>query len=182
MNYCTRAVVSRLIHVMHSKSTFIITTTPNIPYCVYIKPQTLATAGCLTLRIRNTYFVYTAVFRDRRLVIAATYFDKYYSQMEEHSKIPPETIKADICKTIHGEVGEAFSEDMVIPVSGQWARAARLLKHCPKDAKYRRNVLKCLERYDEGPGGQGEKNELQPSQFLAAKLEQASGLIKLEER
>ena len=115
-------------------------------------------------------------------MIAATCFDKYYSSLEDHDKITLEGIKADICKTIHDEVGETLSEDMVIPVSGLWARAARLLKYNPKSDTDRQRVVKCLKLYDEGPGGQGENIEKLHPLFLAAKLEQASGLGTLEIR
>ena len=77
---------------------------------------------------------------------------------------------------------ESLPESMVIPICGQWALLARQLKYWIDDSNLKQKVVKCLRHYNEYPCGQAENLDNLPSDTLARRLENASGLLELESR
>ena len=133
----------------------------------------------------NTLFLYVLadVFKDRRVIIAVTHFDSYYTADEDEGKINKSTIKMNVLSQIGAAIDtrESLPESMVIPVCGQWARFARQLKYHTTD-QAKQMVVECLRHYNEYPRGQAENLDTLPSDTLAGWLENASGLLELESR
>ena len=124
----------------------------------------------------------SAVFRDRRLVIAVTQFDKQYTP--EDDKLSLQTIREVVCSSVRAAVGKCIPEDMVVPVSGLWAWIARRLMCNPTNEKERQKAIECLQSYDEEPRGQDDRENIERSQSLviASNLEKASRIRVLEDR
>ena len=123
------------------------------------------------------------MFRDGRLLIAVTHFDKYYTSVED-DKLTVENIRQTVCKNVRDAVGECIPEDMVVPVSGSWARSARRLTCNPADESEKKIAMRFLHFYDEEPCGQDDPKSLERSASLliASKLEKASRIQELEAR
>ncbi len=116
--------------------------------------------------------------------MVVTHFDVYYKGIADHDKITPEEIKRNVCRTIKEATGENFPEEMVIPICSTWANTARRLKFKPNDTKLQETARKSLGYYDDGPRGQGQTVDIESLQpwDLAKKLEDASGILALEEK
>ena len=132
----------------------------------------------------NSLYVPADVFKDKRVIIAVTHFDRYYTADEEHGKIDERTIRMKVLSQIGAvmDSSESLPESMVIPICGQWAHFARQLKYHIDDTDLKQKVVKFLRYCSEYPCGQAENLDDLPSDTLAGWLENASGLLEVESR
>ena len=132
----------------------------------------------------TSLYVPADVFKDKRVIIAVTHFDRYYTADEEYDKIDERTIRMSVLSQIRDAIdsSESFPETMVIPICGQWAHFARQLKYHTDDSDLKQKVVKYLRHYNEYPCGQAENLDSLPSDTLVERLENASGLLELESR
>lgn len=136
----------------------------------------------------------TGVFEGNRLIIVITKFDQQSGSAElsdTNEEITEEEAKAKTCQFVCEICPSAkISHDDVLPVSGRWAYHARMLastpQHYPMYSRYKKNVKMCLCVSLNPTCGQEEDlytclDEYEDHE-LSKKLEEVSGVTKLEER
>ena len=137
--------------------------------------------------------LFTGVSKDNRLIIVVTKFDKVISSSKEcdpPEEMTEEIVKKQVCQFVHRACGVEFSNDDVLVVSGQWAYIARMLAMTPpykaSHLRCQDAVKRCLRDVPNATCGQGEDPNMSLDKLgddvLCAKLEEASGIITLEER
>ena len=78
----------------------------------------------------HIFLIYLAVSSDERLIIAVTQHDlSYTSRRGEMSPLETITFVSESLKS----VGHDIKEDQIVPVSGEWALTARMLKEDSSD-------------------------------------------------
>ena len=137
-------------------------------------------------------FFLTGVFRDNRVIIVITKFDLVnQSSDSDDDEVTAGKVKEETCKFVSKACpGATILPDDVLPVSGWWAYNARMLANtAPEEPIHNRcqaNAKKCLRDVPNATRGQGEDPNMSLDKLgddeLSAKLEEASGIITLEER
>ena len=142
--------------------------------------------------------MFTGAFKGNRLIIVVTKFDLVSQSAKDSDtceEMTEEKVKKQVCQFVHKACGVEFSNDDVLVVSGKWAYNARMLAMTPEHGpaptqsaykKYQANVKKYLRDVPNATCGQGEHPNMSLDKLgddeLSAKLEEASGIITLEER
>ena len=145
--------------------------------------------------------LFTGVSKDNRLIIVVTKFDqvillsKDSDTCEEMTEeiVTEEEMKKQACQFVHKACGVEFSNDDVLVVFGIWAYYARMLAMTPPygptliaHRRYQAIAKKYLCDVPNTTRGQGEDPNMSLDKLgddvLSAKLEEASGIITLEER
>ena len=137
--------------------------------------------------------LFTGVSKDNRLIIVVTQFDRtsmHAMLIDSSEEMTEEKVKKQVCQFVHQTCGVEFSNDDVLVVSGIWAYYARMLAmtppHYPTRERCRASVKRCLHDVPIATCGQGEDPYMSLDKLgddeLSAKLEEASGIITLEER
>ena len=137
--------------------------------------------------------LFTGVSKGTRLIIVVTKFDQAIQSAEDfdlYEEITEEKVKKQVCQLVHKTCGVEFSNDDVLVVSGIWAYNARMLANTgpevPTHDRYQKSVKNCLCDVPNATCGQGEDPCMSLDKVgddvLSAKLEEASGIITLEER
>ena len=137
-------------------------------------------------------FFLTGVFRDNRVIIVITKFDLVnQSSDSDEDEVTEEKVKEETCQFVSKACpGATILPDDVLPVSGKWAYNARMLANTgPEEPNHHRCqtiVKSCLCNVPNATRGQGEDPNMSLDKLgddvLSAKLEEASGIIALEER
>ena len=136
------------------------------------------------------------MFNGNRLIIVVTKFDQTIESakgLDPPEEMTEEKVKKEVCQFVHETCGIEFSNDDVLVVSGSWAYTARMLATTPPygptqkaHQRYQTNVKACLHVVPNATCGQGEHPNMSLDKLgddeLSAKLEEASGIITLEER
>ena len=135
-------------------------------------------------------FFLTGVFRDNRVIIVITKFDLVNQSFDE-DEVTEGKVKEQTCQFVAKACpGATILPDDVLPVSGRWAYNARMLANTgPEEPNHNRcqtAVKNCLRHVPNATCGQGEDPNMSLDKLgddvLSAKLEEASGIIALEER
>ena len=134
------------------------------------------------------------MFEGNRLIIVITKFDQQSELVELYDteeEITEEDVKEQTCQFVRGICPSAkISHDDVLPVSGRWAYHARMLASTPRHhamhSRYNEIVKSCLCAGPNPTRGQEEDlytclDEYEDHE-LSKKLEEVSGVTKLEER
>lgn len=137
-------------------------------------------------------FFLTGVFCDNRVIIVITKFDLVNQSSDpDEDEVTEEKVKEETCQFVSKAcAGVDISPDDVLPVSGRWAYNARMLANTgpeePNHHKFQTIVKSCLGDVPNATRGQGEDPNMSLDKLgddvLSTKLEEASGIITLEER
>ena len=145
-----------------------------------------------------TYYYYhnTGAIADGRLTIGITKFDTVYeSSKKKKDTASPEMVVERVRESIEDATGALVSDDMIIPLCGDWALAgsklaSSLISDPNRDKSERYEVAaEALQKFPQLdiPGGQGQSfidavTKLYPPEDLVEKIENISGISQLKAR
>ncbi len=145
----------------------------------------------MNIEFSNLFFVLD-IFKQKRLIVIVNQADKVccHSTALDAGEDEQDMSEEDVISDIHASIVRFCDcspadvpRDIIIPLYGLWAYRARMLTINPK---YRNGVMTVLGAMKSLPSGQGEKPEHSyvsySNQELASKLEQLTGILKVEER
>lgn len=134
---------------------------------------------------------------DGRLTIGITKFDTNYdsTKIKKKTAVTVEMVKERVMESIENATGAMVSDDMIIPLCGDWALAGSKLASSlisdpnhDKDERYR-DAAAALQHFPhlDLPGGQGQKYidtimRRYPPEDLVEKIESVSGISQLKAR
>ena len=143
------------------------------------------------------YYHNAGAIADGRLTIGITKFDTNYdsSKIKKKNAVTVEMVKEGIMESIDDATGVMVSDDMIIPLCGEWALAGSKLASsliCDpshnKDERYE-DAATSLQNFPhlDLPGGQGQSYidalmRLYCPEDLVEKIENISGISQLKER
>ena len=143
------------------------------------------------------YYRNTGAIADGRLTIGITKFDTIYesAKMKKKDAASPEAVVERVRESIEDATGALVSDDMIIPLCGDWALAgsklaSSLISDPNRDMRERYEVAaEALQKFPnlDIPGGQGQSyidavTRLYPPEDLVEKIENISGISQLKAR
>ena len=152
----------------------------------------------LIIESTNSMIIHnTGAIADGRLTIGITKFDTNYdsAKIKRKTAVTAEMVKERVTESIEDATGAMVSDDMIIPLCGEWALAGSKLASSlisdpnnDKDERYKDATL-ALQSFPHLnlPGGQGQSYidaimRLYPPEELVEKIESVSGMSQLKAR
>lgn len=122
--------------------------------------------------------VYSSAFStDHRIVIAVTKYDQHYSGIDPELEVSQ--VKQIVGEGLK-EIGITVPSDDIVPVCGQWALIARMLKANIQDRSLSRKARRYHQVFQDSQNMDDTQN--MDDEEVAGVLEDISSIVKLEQR